>query len=119
MSKVDKQITDMEKENKRLKKEIEKLEKENKELKKRLKFYENPHTPPSRLKLKHINLEKKPGKRGAPVGHKGTTRSMPPPTKIIDVVEKKCPYCQGELMEPIGVNPLNRTISWENFHIKI
>ncbi|MEA1924488.1 MAG: hypothetical protein U9M95_01320 [Candidatus Altiarchaeota archaeon] len=98
-----KQDTELEEENKRLKRENEKLKKENKHLKKRLRFYENPHTPPSRLRLKQESSQRNPKKRGAPVGHKGTTRKTPAPTRFIDVVEEECPHCHSTLGEPVKV----------------
>ncbi len=79
------------------------LKEENKYLKKRPRFYENPHTPPSRLGLKQGSPWRKPKKRGAPAGHKGTTRKTPAPTRFIDVMEKECPHCHGELGEPVKV----------------
>ena len=103
MTRKKKKDTELEEENEHLRKENERLKEENTKLKKRLRLYENPHTPPSKLKLRQISLQKKPRKRGAPVGHKGITRKTPAPTRFIDVVEKECPYCHSNLGEPVKV----------------
>ena len=96
---------------------IQKLEQENKELKERitelenkLRAYENPHTPPSQQRFKgnsggHINP---PGKRGAPMGHRGATRTVPEPNEIISVTMDRCPQCSSYLGNPIGVE--SRTV---------
>ena len=80
-------------------KEIETLRNEIESLKKKLLLYENPHTPPSRRMFppKIINP---PGKRGAPVGHKGATRVLQP-DKIIQVSADTCPKCSHKLGSPI------------------
>jgi transposase len=81
------------------------LEKENIELKKRLVFYENPHTPPSQRTLK--KKEKSTGekkKRGAPKGHRGATRVVPPPEEVVDVSAAQCPECHRHPGDPVAMD---------------
>ena len=77
-----------------------KLREENETLKKRLLLYENPHTPPSLQRFKS-KTDKTPGKRGAPIGHKGVTKVLGEPDEIIHVSEMKCPKCSHILGSPI------------------
>ena len=77
-----------------------KLREENETLKKRLLMYENPHTPPSLQRFKS-KTDKTPGKRGAPIGHKGATKVLGEPDEIIHVSEEKCPKCSHPLSSPI------------------
>jgi len=114
------------------KREIEKLKKENAEFKKdirerdtminelfkkigiletqlkevigKLRLYENPDTPPSQQRLKK-KQEQRPsnGKRGAPKGHKGTTRKQKDPDEIIQVGSDNCPKCGSEHIKKLRV----------------
>jgi transposase len=77
-----------------------KLREENEALKKRLIMYENPHTPPS-LQLFKPKISNPPGKRGAPMGHRGATRIHGTPDEVIHVSEEKCPKCSHPLESPI------------------
>lgn len=75
-------------------------------LEKRLAFYENPHTPPSARKLFEgkVQDEKKSdemGKRGAPKGHRGSTRLKPIPNEIIDVVAQECERCGSQKIQDL------------------
>ena len=69
-------------------------------LKKKLLIYENPHTPPS-LQPFRPKVVNPPGKRGAPVGHKGATRINGKADKIIHVSVDRCPECHHQLGLPI------------------
>jgi transposase len=80
--------------------EIEALRSENESLKKKLLLYENPHTPPSRQMIKP-EIVNPPGKRGAPIGHKGATKVLGEPDQIIHVSTEKCPECDHILGSPI------------------
>ncbi|MFH1053892.1 MAG: IS66 family transposase [Candidatus Woesearchaeota archaeon] len=87
----DKRIKELEEENERLKKE-------NKELKQILTLFHNPHTPPSKQRLKRKTEDKIPKKIGAPKGHNGSTRDTPKPTKTeTHKLGKKCPWCGGRI----------------------
>ncbi len=72
---------------------------ENESLKKKLLLYENPHTPPSR-QMFPPKITNPPGKRGAPVGHKGATRVLQP-DEIIQMSADTCPKCSHKLGSPI------------------
>jgi len=75
--------------------EIEELKKRINELENKLRQYENPHTPSSRQRFKGNSggNDNPLGKRGAPIGHHGATRSIPEPDTIIDVVASECEQC--------------------------
>jgi transposase len=87
-------------ENSSLQIKIASLMDENDSLKKRLLPYENPHTPPSR-QMFPPKIMNPPGKRGAPIGHKGATKVLGEPDEIIHVLEEKCPKCSHILGSPI------------------
>ena len=84
----------------RLTTEILSLKSENETLRKKLLIHENPHTPPS-LQPFRPKVGNPPGKRGAPLGHKGATREFEKPDEIIHVSEDKCPKCSHPLGSPI------------------
>ncbi|MHB8361943.1 MAG: IS66 family transposase [Thermoplasmataceae archaeon] len=84
----------------KLSKEIFTLTEENETLRKRLLLYENPHTPPSLQPFKP-KISNPPGKRGAPIGHKGATKELGKPDEIIQVHTEKCPQCRNVLDSPI------------------
>jgi hypothetical protein len=69
----------------------------------KLAFYEGPNVPPSVTTLKK-KKEKMPSgkKRGAPKGHRGATRRVPPPAEVVDVSATKCPRCHQDPGEPVG-----------------
>lgn len=92
------------KRNKQLEEENKKLKKENKELKQILTLFHNPHTPPSKQRLKRKNKaeasNETPKKIGAPKGHKPGTREVPEPTKTEKhKLGKRCPLCGGKIIE--------------------
>jgi len=87
-------------ENSELKAKLSAIYTENQELKKRLMLYENPHTQPSRQMIKP-KIVNPPGKRGAPMGHKGATKVLGEPDEIIHVSTEKCPECHHILGSPI------------------
>ncbi len=89
---------------------IQKLEvllKENEKLKSKLRMYENPNTPSSAQRFKKAKKpkieSKEEVKRGAPIGHVGTTREVPTPDEDVEVTSEACPGCHATLGEPIGV----------------
>lgn len=69
------------------------------ELERRLLAYENAHTPPSQQKGERHYPLKEAGerKRGAPEGHKGSTRETPIPTETKTLLLTQCPCC-GQLL---------------------
>jgi transposase len=85
-------------------KENERLKKENEALRNRLRFYENLNTPPSQPMLKkRVKDERIEKKRGAPLGHRGTTKKHRDPDEVIDLTTNFCSYCNHELGEPIKI----------------
>lgn len=96
----DKRIKELEEENKRLKEENKQLKETTDKLSKILTLFCNPHTPPSKQRLKRKTEEKIPKKIGAPIGHKGATREIPKPTKTEKhKLGKKCPWCGGKIIK--------------------
>lgn len=94
-----KYIPSFEKRLKVLEKENNELTKKIKELEKRLRLYENPHTPPSKQRIKRGrggNSFSK-GRLGAPKGHKGATRKLSIPTETQMHRLEKCPFCGGKI----------------------
>ncbi len=79
--------------------EIEKLERE-------LKKYKNPNTPSSsnkHLKSDTSGLRAREGaKRGAPIGHKGATLTLPEAEEIIPLSVKICSCCGSPRVESTG-----------------
>lgn len=75
------------------------------ELERRLLAYENAHTPPSQQKGErhYPQAERSPQKRGAPVGHEGTTRPQPTPTETKTLALISCPECHTTLIKPTRV----------------
>jgi len=99
IKKQESKIKNLEKENQELKEKIDILEK-------KLVYYENPHTPPSARKLfegKVQDEEKSDemGKRGAPKGHRGSTRLKPEPDEVIDVTANTCEKCGSKNIQPL------------------
>jgi hypothetical protein len=90
---------ELEKENLRLKKEKEALEKE-------LRKYKNPNTPPSANQhLKSTYSKTVPVKthqRGAPLGHKGTSKLKIDTTNVRHIHGTECPCCQSKDFDVVG-----------------
>ena len=94
---------------KQLQQEIEDMKKRISQLENKIKVYENPHTPSSMQRFKgRTSGTNPPGKRGAPPGHYGATRSVPEPDEIIPVTMDQCPRCGSYLGNSIGIE--SRTI---------
>ena len=82
------------------------LYKEKKKLEKELKKYKNSNTPSSANKhikpntqgLKAVNG----AKRGAPIGHKGSTLILPAANQFIPVTTHTCSNCHGHNVMPTG-----------------
>ena len=93
-----KRISELEKENRELRVKLAETLKKCRELEKRLRAYENPHTPPSRRIRKYVKTKtiKPQKKKGAPKGHKGKTRKIPTPHRIVDFRLESCPRCNGK-----------------------
>ena len=73
-------------------------------LKRELRKYKNPNTPPSanqHLKSSSQTAPKRSGKRGAPKGHKGSTRQLKEPDETRFIPAEECPGCHGKDIEII------------------
>jgi len=102
--KLHKRNNQLEEENKKLKKENKELKETTDKLTKILTLFCNPHTPPSKQRLKRKNKaeasNETPKKIGAPMGHNGATREIPKPTKTENhKLDKKCPWCGGKIIK--------------------
>ena len=91
-----KKYLDLEKENERLRGKNENLERE-------LRKYKNPNTPPSahpHLKSNSAGVQAKTGaRRGAPIGHPGTTRLKKVADEIRHITSEECPNCRSKDIE--------------------
>lgn len=98
----EKKIFELERHTKELEKKVQQLEN-------KLKAYENPHTPSSLQRFKTTTGgTNPPGRRGAPPGHHGATRTRPIPDEIIPVTLDQCPRCGSYLGAAVAVK--SRTI---------
>lgn len=96
----------IESQNKEIKDLKERLEKVENEFRK----YKNENTPSSanrHLKGNTQGLRAKGGKRGAPFGHKGTTREQTP-DEVSEVDADECPTCHSNDLEDVDI--LKRTV---------
>jgi len=75
-------------------------------LKRELRKYKNPNTPPSahpHLKPNMMGLKVVKGaKRGAPIGHTGTTRARKEFAEPRPITAEECPGCHSKDIEVIG-----------------
>lgn len=100
IEKLRKRNQELEKENKKLQDENNELKETTDKLTRILTLFCNPHTPPSKQRLKRKSKEKVPKKIGAPVGHNGATRKIPEPTKTEKhKLAKRCPLCGGKIIK--------------------
>ena len=89
----------------KLQKTVEGLVSEVKQLNNELRKYKNENTPSSsnkHLKGNTNGLRAKGGKRGAPFGHKGTTRKQVP-DEFDDIDANECPGCHSDDIEDVDV----------------
>ena len=88
---------ELEKEKDELKREFNKINKEKEALEKELRKYKNSNTPPSahpHIKPA-VNNSATGRRRGAPLGHPGTTRKRKDCGESRHIVAKECPNCHG------------------------
>ncbi len=74
---------------------IKELEAKIAEMDKRLQLYESPHIPSSKRIVKIAEPGKEPKQKGAPIGHKGTTRETREPDRTVTLNPDSCPKCNG------------------------
>ena len=100
-----------------LKQEVEELRAENKRLRAKLRWYEGPHTPPSKDQANSGESSSSPdedddaeprtdgGTPGRKSGHDPTWRDAPTPDQEIEVTSECCPQCGEAFDESVGVSP--------------
>ena len=97
--------------------ELEKLRKENKHLRAKLRWYEGPHTPPSKEQSGDEESSSSDGDEddeqprtdggtpGRKAGHEPEWRDAPDPDQEIEVTCDCCPECGEQFDESAGVSP--------------
>jgi len=107
----------LEEENEKLREENKELRKENKRLRAKIRWYEGPHTPPSKEQSdneessssKEDEDDNEPrtdgGTPGRKSGHKPEWRDAPDPDQELEVTCDCCPECGQEFHESAGVSP--------------
>ncbi|MFC7056854.1 IS66 family transposase [Halovenus salina] len=110
-------VDDLEQENEELKQENQQLRKENKRLRAKLRWYEGPHTPPSKDQANQDESSSSDGDEddeqprtdgGSPgrnPGHDPEWRTAPDPDREIEVTCDCCPDCGEVFDESAGVSP--------------
>ena len=101
-----------------LEEENEELREENKQLRAKLRWYEGPHTPPSKEQSDESESSSSDGDEddddeprtdggtpGRKDGHKPEWRSAPDPDQEIEVTYDCCPECGERFAESAGVSP--------------
>ena len=110
----------LEEENQQLREQVEELEelrKENKRLRAKLRWYEGPHTPPSKEQPGDEESSSSDGDEddeqprtdggtpGRKAGHEPEWRDAPDPDQEIEVTCDCCPECGEQFDESAGVSP--------------
>ena len=110
-------VDELEQENEELKRENKQLHKENKRLKAKVRWYEGPHTPPSKEQSDQEESsssdddedDEQPrtdgGTPGRKPGHDAEWRSAPDPDEEVEVTCDCCPDCGEVFDESAGVSP--------------
>ena len=110
-------VDELEQENEELKRENKQLHKENKRLRAKVRWYEGPHTPPSKEQSDQEESsssdddedDEQPrtdgGTPGRKPGHDAEWRSAPDPDEEVEVTCDCCPDCGEVFDESAGVSP--------------
>ena len=110
-------VDELEQENEGLKRENKQLHKENKRLRAKVRWYEGPHTPPSKEQSDQEESsssdddedDEQPrtdgGTPGRKPGHDAEWRSAPDPDEEVEVTCDCCPDCGEVFDESAGVSP--------------
>lgn len=102
--KIIRKYLELKKDHKKLESDLEKMKGEKEALEKELRKYKNPNTPPSANQHLKPNTQStgKPGKRGAPKGHTGTTRPQKESDEHRNITAQECPGCHSQDIKVIG-----------------
>ena len=113
----EKRVGELEQENEELRQENQQLRKENKRLGAKIRWYEGPHTPPSKDQSEQENSSSSGGDEddeqhctdgdtpGRKSGHDPEWRDAPDPDQEIEVTCDCCPECGEAFDESVGVSP--------------
>ncbi len=114
---LENRVEELERENEELKQENQQLRKENKRLRAKVRWYEGPHTPPSKDQSEQEESsssgldedDEQPrtdgGTPGRKSGHDPEWRDAPDPDREIEVTCDCCPGCGEAFDESAGVSP--------------
>ncbi|MDL0146024.1 IS66 family transposase, partial [Halobacterium salinarum] len=110
-------LVSLEEEVEQLREENEQLRQENKRLRAKLRWYEGPHTPPSKDQSDQEESSSSNGDEdddqprtdggtpGRKAGHEPEWREAPDPDEEIEVTCGCCPECGEQFDESAGVSP--------------
>jgi len=114
---LENRVDELEQEKEELEQENQQLRKENKQLRAKIRWYEGPHTPPSKEQADEEESSSSSGDEddeqprtdggtpGRKSGHKPEWRDAPDPDREIEVTCDCCPECGGTFDESAGVSP--------------
>jgi transposase len=114
---LENRVHELEQENEELKQENQQLRKQNKRLRAKLRWYEGPHTPPSKDQSDQEESSSSDGDEddeqprtdggtpGRKSGHDPEWRDAPDPDQEIEVTCDCCPDCGEAFDESAGVSP--------------
>jgi len=129
---LENRVDELEQEKTNLKQENQQLREENKRLRAKLRWYEGPHTPPSKDQSDQEESssssdadedDEQPrtdgGTPGRKPGHDPEWRAAPDPDREIDVTCDCCPECGEGFDESAGVSPDSSRNSGSHSHPKL
>jgi transposase len=117
LASLNEEVEQLREENKELREESEQLRQENKRLRAKIRWYEGPHTPPSKEQSDQEQSSSSDGDEddeqprtdggtpGRKAGHEPEWRDAPDPDQEIEVFCDCCPECGEQFDESAGVSP--------------
>jgi len=117
LASLEEEVEELREENQELREENEQLRKENKRLRAKIRWYEGPHTPPSKEQSGGEESSSSDGDEddeqartdggtpGRKPGHEPEWRDAPDPDQEIEVTCDCCPECGEQFDESAGVSP--------------
>jgi transposase len=117
LASLEEEVEQLREENKELREENKQLRQENKRLRAKIRWYEGPHTPPSKEQSDQEQSSSSPsdeddeqprtdgGTPGRKAGHEPEWRDAPDPDQEIEVTCDCCPECDEQFDESAGVSP--------------